>query len=201
MFLYLIHAITRRTMNMKKTDQKILCEQIKQKLMKPIVLLGMMGSGKTHLGKMLSEALGVQFYDSDHVIEARAGIDIPTIFELYGEQRFRQSEEKILLELLSSKPCVIATGGGAPVNPVILSAIKEKSISVWLDCSVDDIYERIKKSSHRPLLKTPNPKEKLQELLSARKDVYAKADKHLRIYGQNADKALIEMIDALHYML
>ena len=170
---------------------------ITEKLNKPIVLIGMMGSGKTHLGKMLAESLKLDFYDSDHVIEERGGLSIPEIFELYGEDRFRQTEEKTVLELLGQGACVIATGGGAPVNPTILEAIKEQGVSVWLKSDADAIYERVKKSQNRPLLQKENPKAIIEELLEKREHVYEQADITVSTAGNNPDKALSEMIEAI----
>ena len=170
---------------------------IENDLKKPIVLMGMMGTGKTHLGKMLADALKLGFYDSDHVIEENGGLSIAEIFELYGEERFRQSEEKTLLELLEQGACVIATGGGAPMNPKILSAIKSQSISIWLQSDVDAIYERIKQSKTRPLLNNDDPKAILSDLLAKREATYAKADITIQTRGNNAEAALSEMIEAI----
>lgn len=170
---------------------------IENDLKKPIVLIGMMGTGKTHLGKMLAEALKFGFYDSDQVIEDSGGLTIAEIFDLYGEERFRQSEEKTLLELLGQGTCVIATGGGAPMNLVILDAIKKQSVSIWLKSDVNAIYERIKQSKTRPLLNSDDPKAVLTELLAKRKDTYAKADITIQTHGNNAEAALSEMIEAI----
>jgi len=171
------------------------------KIKKPIVLIGMMGAGKTHIGKLLANTLNVEFYDSDHVIEERGGLTINEIFELYGEERFRQSEEKTILELLDYKPCVIATGGGAPMNVNILSAAKEKGISIWLNSTVEEIYERIKMGKHRPLLKVEDPKAELSKLLEKRKDKYAQADINVKTDGKDAKNVLSEIIEALGNML
>ena len=157
----------------------------------------MMGTGKTHLGKLLAESLNFDFFDSDHVVEERGGLSINEIFELYGEERFRQSEEKTILELLEQGPCVIATGGGAPMNINILNAIKEKGISVWLNSDVDAIFDRIKQAKNRPLLKTADPKATLSELLDLRKGTYAKADITINISANNSEAPLKEMIEAV----
>lgn len=159
--------------------------------------MGMMGSGKTHLGKMLADALNLEFCDSDHVIEERGGLSINEIFELYGEERFRQSEEKTVLELLEQGACVIATGGGAPVNPAILKAIKSQAISIWLKSDVEAIYERIKTAKNRPLLNNDDPKAVLNELLEKREPIYKQADINIETKGNNANAALSEMIEAI----
>lgn len=146
---------------------------------------------------MLAEILKFGFYDSDQAIEDSGGLSVSEIFELYGEERFRQSEEKIMLELLEQGTCVIATGGGAPMNPVILDAIKKQSVSIWLKSDVDAIYERIKQSKTRPLLNNDDPKAVLKELLDKREGTYAKADITIQTYGNNAEAALSEMIEAI----
>jgi len=170
---------------------------IEKDLTKPIVLIGMMGTGKTHLGKMLADALRLEFFDSDHVIEERGGLSINEIFELYGEERFRQSEEKTILDLLEEGVCVIATGGGAPVNPTTLNAIKDTGISIWLKSDVEAIYERIKQNKSRPLLNKENPKQILTDLLVQRESVYTQADITIKTEGNNANSALSEMIEAI----
>lgn len=176
-------------------------ENIKNTLNKPIALIGMMGTGKTHIGKMLAEALELDFFDSDKIIEDRGGLSINEIFEMYGEERFRQSEEKTILELLDYGACVIATGGGAPVNPAILSAIKTNTISVWLKSDVDIIYERIKQSKTRPLLNEDNPKTILSELLAEREKFYEQADIIIKVHNNNPSIVLSEMIEAIDDLL
>ena len=174
---------------------------IEKKLTKPIVLIGMMGTGKTHLGKMLSEVLNLEFFDSDQVIEERGGLSINEIFELYGEERFRQSEEKTILELLEQGACVIATGGGAPVNSAIFKAIKSKGISIWLESDIEAIFERVKQNKNRPLLNKENPKQILRDLLNQREDIYRQADITIKTEGNNANTALSEMIEAIEEIL
>ena len=174
---------------------------IEKNLDKPIVLIGMMGSGKTHLGKMLAQSLNIPFYDSDQLVEARGGLSVNEIFELYGEERFRQSEEKTILELLNNEACIIATGGGAPVNSVILNAIKKQAISIWLKSDLKTIYKRIEQSKTRPLLKQDNPKQVLKELLDKREAVYTQADITIAINHNKADKSLAEMLEAIEQML
>ncbi len=176
-------------------------KNIETKLRKPIVLIGMMGTGKTHIGKMLADAMAVAFYDSDKVIEERGGLTINEIFELYGEARFRESEEKTILELLEKDLCVIATGGGAPVNRNVLEAIKRGSVSIWLKSDVDLIYERIKQSKNRPLLQAKDPKAVLEDLLTKREEYYAQADICIEIKENNAGKILSEIIEALANIL
>lgn len=148
---------------------------IKTNLSKPIVLVGMMGAGKTHIGRLLAKNLELEFHDSDSLIEEKAGMPVPEIFEVFGEDKFRSSEELTILDLLEKPPCVIATGGGAVMNEAVLKALQERSISLWLDADIEDIYERIKDHKNRPLLQTENPKETLRILMEERRALYEKA--------------------------
>src|ERR1700733_13963353 len=106
-------------------------------LHKPVVLIGLMGAGKTTIGRRLASALSLNFIDSDHEIIEAAGCSIADIFEIYGEAIFRDLEQRVLLRLIASEPRVIATGGGAFINPVIRAAIKEKAVSIWLKADLD----------------------------------------------------------------
>jgi len=131
------------------------------------------------------------------VIEARGGLTINEIFELYGEDRFRQSEEKTILELLANGTCIIATGGGAPMNANIMNAIKQDSISIWLESDVDAIYERIKTAKNRPLLNNDDPKAILNALLKKREGTYAKADVTVNTHKNKPEAVISEIIEAL----
>src|SRR5271154_5592836 len=119
---------------------------------KPVILVGLMGAGKTTVGRRLASAVGLPFIDSDQEIVEAAGCSIADIFELYGETIFRDLEQRVLLRLVSSEPCVIATGGGAFINPAIRAAIREKAISVWLKADLDILLERVSRRDTRPLL-------------------------------------------------
>jgi shikimate kinase len=145
-------------------------------LERSVVLVGLMGSGKTRVGAELAKVLKVPFTDSDKEIERAAGMTVAEIFERFGEQEFRSGERKVLLRLLSEGRKVIATGGGAFIQPEIRAAVKEKAVSVWLKADLDTLVERVSRTSHRPLLKNADPRAKLQELIDARYPVYAEAD-------------------------
>ena len=134
---------------------------------KKIVLIGMMGSGKTTVGKILSKILKLNFIDTDIQIEKKCGIKIKKIFEKYGEHYFRRKEEKIILDILlnKKKTDVIALGGGAFLNKKLRKIILKETISVWLDASIDLIYKRCKKSNERPLLNEKNNNKNLRKLL------------------------------------
>ncbi|MDX2074142.1 MAG: shikimate kinase [Alphaproteobacteria bacterium] len=142
---------------------------------KPIVLVGLMGAGKSTVGKRLASALGVDFVDSDNEIAEAAGCSISEIFETYGEVMFRDLEQRVLTRLLSSAPCVIATGGGAFMNAEIREAIISRTLSIWLRADLDVLVERVSRRDTRPLLKTGDKREILQRLMDERYPVYAQA--------------------------
>ena len=147
---------------------------------KKIVLIGMMGSGKTTIGKILSKNLKLNFVDTDILLEKEYGLKITKIFEKYGEKDFRDKEEKIVLNILKNnkKPCVIALGGGTFLNKKIQKIILKETISIWLDANIELIYKRCKKSNKRPLLNKSNDKKLrkiIKDLLKIRKPIYSKA--------------------------
>lgn len=143
---------------------------------KPIVLVGLMGAGKSTIGRRLAHALGLTFVDSDHEIVEAAGCSISDIFEIYGEEIFRDVEQRVLLRLVSGEPCVIATGGGAFMNPVIRNAIKEKTTSVWLKADLPILLERVSRRDTRPLLKTGDKGAILSKMIEDRYPLYGEAD-------------------------
>jgi len=145
-------------------------------LTKPIVLVGLMGAGKSTVGKRLAHALGVDFVDSDTEIAEAAGCSISEIFETYGETMFRDLEKRVLKRLLSGAPCVVATGGGAFMNEEIRTEIKERTLSIWLRAELPVLVERVSRRDTRPLLKSGDKSEILQRLIDARYPVYAEAD-------------------------
>ena len=145
-------------------------------LTKPLVLVGLMGAGKSTIGRRLSSALNIAFLDSDHEIAEAAGCSISDIFESYGEAIFRDLEKRVLMRLINSPPCIIATGGGAFINPEIRELVKEKAISVWLKADLDVLLERVSRRDTRPLLKSGDKAEILNKLMQERYPIYAEAD-------------------------
>lgn len=145
-------------------------------LSKPVVLVGLMGAGKSTIGRRLASTLGLNFIDSDNEIVEAAGCSIADIFESYGEAIFRDLEQRVLLRLVGSEPCVIATGGGAFIQPSIRSAIKEKSVSIWLKADLEVLLERVSRRDTRPLLKTGDKSVILSKLMEERYPIYAEAD-------------------------
>lgn len=170
---------------------------IRSALDRPVALVGMMGAGKSHLGQKLAEKLGCAFMDTDSMVESAAGLSVAGIFELYGEDRFRQAEREAVTTAAGNGPGVIATGGGALTSPETLALLKEKSWMVWLDADPEILWERLRSAGNRPLLKAENPKERLFSLMETRKPLYAQAHIHIRIGAESRDECLEKIIQAL----
>ncbi|MEX0300099.1 MAG: shikimate kinase [Kordiimonas sp.] len=141
-----------------------------------IVLVGLMGVGKTTVGRRLAKRLGLGFVDSDHEIEQAADMSVGEIFEKYGEDDFRSGERRVIARLLDGSPQIVATGGGAFVNDETRALIKREGISIWLDADVNILVERTGRRDTRPLLKNGDPKEILTRLSAERAPYYAQAD-------------------------
>ena len=164
---------------------------------KTLVLIGMMGVGKSTIGRLLAEALGVQFLDSDREIEQRTRKTISKIFEDDGESAFRKLEVETLLSLLGKAPCVIAAGGGAFLNVRTRKHIQEQALSVWLDGPMDVMFERARKDGKRPLLHKENAREVFEALYRERKESYALADIHIENGIHPGQKTVEEILAAL----
>ena len=146
------------------------------RLRRPIVLVGLMGAGKTSVGKRLAALLGVPFTDSDTRIVEAAGMSIPEIFASLGEAAFRDGERRVIARLLGERPGVLATGGGAFIEPRTREEIVAHGTSVWLRADVDTLWERVRDRPGRPLLQTADPKGTLRDLHRKRAPFYALAD-------------------------
>ena len=144
-----------------------------------IVLVGLMGSGKSTIGRRLAQRLGMRFADADDEIERAAGMTISDIFARFGEAHFRDGERRVISRLLGEKPMVLATGGGAFVNEETRALILQGSLCIWLDADIATLVERVGRRSHRPLLKDRDPAEVLRQLAAVRNPIYAEA--HLRV--------------------
>jgi shikimate kinase len=143
---------------------------------RPVVLVGMMGSGKSTIGTRLAARLGLRFVDADTEIETAAGMSIPDIFASHGEAEFRAGERRVIARLLGQGSQVIATGGGAFMSAETRARIAQTAISVWLRADFETLYRRVRKRSNRPLLRTADPEETLRALIVEREPVYALAD-------------------------
>lgn len=141
-----------------------------------IALVGLMGAGKTTVGRRLAGAMGREFCDSDREIEAAAGLSISDIFSLHGEVEFRRGEMRVLERLLQNPVHVLATGGGAYLNEDTRKLMREKAITVWLNADLETLWQRVSKRDHRPLLKRPDAREVLSRLLDERTPIYSEAD-------------------------
>jgi shikimate kinase / 3-dehydroquinate synthase len=137
-----------------------------------IFLVGLMGSGKTTVGRALAKKLNRRFIDSDHEIEARTGVSIPVIFELEGEQSFRQREADVIRELTALDDIVLATGGGAILNPASREYLKSRGTVIYLQASVNQILQRTSHDRNRPLLQTADPRARIEELARQREPYY-----------------------------
>ena len=145
-------------------------------LKKTVAMVGMMGAGKTAVGKAVAAQLGVPFLDSDAEIERAANMTIPEIFERDGEPFFREKEAQVINRLLEADPCILSTGGGAFLAERNRLAMSTKGVSVWLNADIDVLWSRVKHKDTRPLLKTTNPLETLTNIYNARIPVYRLAD-------------------------
>ena len=145
-------------------------------LRKSVVLVGLMGAGKSTIGRRLAQVLDTPFVDSDNEIVEAAGCSVSDIFDIHGEDIFRDLEQRIVLKLLDREPSVIATGGGSFINPTIRKAIKEKASSVWLKAELEVLVERVSRRNTRPLLEQGDKREILSKLMADRYPVYGEAD-------------------------
>jgi shikimate kinase len=166
-----------------------------------VVLVGMMGAGKSTIGRRLSARLRLPFLDADSEIEAAAGMSIPDIFEAHGEPHFRDGEARVIARLLDSGPAVLATGGGAFMREETRNRIRSKAVSIWLKADIDIIMRRVKRRADRPLLQTADPAATVGRLIEEREPVYQHAD--ITIWSRDVphDKIVDECIDALQAWL
>ena len=166
-----------------------------------IVLVGMMGAGKSTIGRRLAGRLRLPFLDADTEIEAAAGMSIPDIFETHGEPHFRDGEARVIARLLDSGPAVIATGGGAFMREETRNRVRDKAVSIWLKADVDVIMKRVKRRADRPLLQTEDPTATVTRLLEAREPLYGTADLTIGSRDVPHDRIVDECIDALRARL
>jgi shikimate kinase len=162
-----------------------------------VTLVGMMGAGKSSIGRRLALRLGIPFVDADVEIEKAAGMTINDIFAVRGEAEFRAGEARVILRLLESGPQVLATGGGAFTNPDTRIAIGAKGISIWLKAEFDVLMKRIRRRHDRPLLKTDDPSATLRKLMEERDPVYALADLTVQSREVMHEKIVDEIVSAL----
>ena len=168
-------------------------QKLTDKLDRPIVLVGLMGAGKSTVGRRLAKRLGLPFVDSDTEIEEASGTTTSDLFERFGENDFRDGERRLVARLIDGSVRVIATGGGAFVDPRTRQLLNERAITVWLDAPVDVLAERTSRRDNRPLLRGGNRSETLARLADQRDPMYAEAHIHIRS-GDGAHSNVVEAI-------
>ncbi len=160
-----------------------------------LFLVGLMGAGKTTIGRLLARHRSLSFVDSDHDIEARTGVRVSTIFELEGEQGFRHREEAVIGELVQRRGIVLATGGGAVLSSVTRNLLRQNGIVVYLRGSVDQLWQRTRHDRHRPLLQTHDPRSRLQELFEQRDPLYREVAHLILDTAQQSPQKLVAQLE------
>ncbi|NDE91381.1 MAG: shikimate kinase [Alphaproteobacteria bacterium] len=164
---------------------------------KTVVLVGMMGAGKTALGRQLAQRLGMPFLDVDAEIEKATGMRIAHIFEEQGEPAFRTYERNKIAKLLAGEPCVLSTGGGAILDEITRTLIAEKAIVIWLKARIETLLGRVAKDKNRPLLKTDDPATRMRQLLEMRTPFYALAPIHIDTDLKPFEETVEAMVNAV----
>lgn len=183
---------------MTKARTDTIARPVPRTLARPIVLVGLMGAGKTSVGQRLAQLLGARFVDSDDEIEKAANLSIAEIFARYGEAHFRSGERRVISRILAGPPVVVATGGGAYMDPETRAVIRARAVSVWLRAALEVLLQRTSGRGHRPLLNRGNPREVLSGLIEARYPVYAEADITVdSIAEQSHEQMAARLLDAL----
>lgn len=183
---------------MGATEMAELVERVRAGIgTKTLVLVGLMGAGKTSVGRKLAQTLQLPFADSDHEIENVSRMTVPELFEAYGEVEFRALEQRVVTRLVADGPAVIGTGGGAFMNADTRAAIRANGISIWLKADLDTLMERVARRQNRPLLKASDPRAVMRKLMEDRYPVYGEAD--VTIVSRDARHATIaaEIIKAV----
>lgn len=173
--------------------------RIAQRIDRPLVLVGLMGVGKSSVGRKVASLIKSDFVDADEAIEQAAQMSISEIFAQFGEQHFRDGERRVIARLMEERHGVIATGGGAFIDPETRNLILERGIAVWIDCDIDTLVERTSRRNTRPLLQQGNPREILTRLYEERQPFYAQAQVQVMSEdGPHVDTAvrILEAVDA-----
>ena len=172
-------------------------EAIVPKLDRGVVLIGLMGAGKSSVGRRLAKHLGLPFFDTDQEIEKAAGCSIEDIFSRHGEAAFRRGERRVIARLLEGGGHVLATGGGAFMNPETRAKIAEKGISIWLSADLEVLLERVLRRDNRPLLRQGDPEQILRRLMAERDPVYAQADLIVKTGQDPHEDVVARIVEAL----
>jgi shikimate kinase len=180
---------------------KVTDQELAARLDRPVVLVGLMGAGKSCVGRRLAARLGVAFVDADAEFEAAAGCTISEYFARHGEPSFREGERKVIARLMDGPPKVLATGGGAFVDPQTRARIQAGAISVWIRADLDLLVKRTSGRDHRPLLKTGDPRQILGRLMEARYPLYAEAEITVDTTDEPPEITVAKVIDQLAALL
>ncbi len=162
-----------------------------------VALVGLMGAGKSAIGKRLALRLALPFVDADEEIERAAGCTIAEFFERFGEAEFRAGERRVISRLLEGPAHVLSTGGGAYMDPETRALMRNRALTVWLKADLDVLHDRVKRRSHRPLLRQGDPRDILEQLMKQRYPIYAEADVVVESTAQPAERTTEQVIDAL----
>ncbi len=182
----------------KQTNLNEQADAVRQLLgAKVVVLVGLMGAGKSTVGRKVATMLGLPFKDADNEIESAARMTVPELFDAYGEAEFRDLERRVILRLLEDGPMVLATGGGAYMNAETREAIAANGVSIWLNAELDVLMDRVSRRQNRPLLKNDDPRGVMQRLMDVRYPVYALADLHVMTRDDKKEVIARELIDVL----
>jgi len=168
---------------------------------RPIVLVGLMGAGKSSIGRRLAQRLDLPFVDADKEIETAAGCTIEEIFERFGEAAFRDGERRVILRLLDQPPHVLATGGGAFMDPAVRARVREVGVSLWLHADIELLLKRVSRRSNRPLLKGGDPRAVLERLIGQRYPIYAEADIRIDSADAPPEQTVQKAVDELQRFL
>jgi shikimate kinase len=180
------------------SNEEIVAEILMRLGKRSIVFVGLMGAGKTAIGRKVAATLGLPFLDSDQEIEAVSRMNIPDLFERYGEPEFRSLEQRVIARILDHGPQVLSTGGGAYINGQTRELVQELGVSVWLKADIEVLMERVSKKQNRPLLKNPDPRGVMQRLIAERYPVYAHADVKVETRDEKREVISQEVISSLH---
>ncbi len=165
---------------------------VPNRLVRTVALVGMMGAGKSTIGRKLAQRVGAPFVDADHEIELAAGLSIPEIFSTYGEAEFRSGERRVIARLLDDPPHVLAMGGGAFVDPETRALTRAKATAIWLNADVEVLFRRVSRRANRRMLFVDNPRAQLEKLLAERTPTYAEADIMIRCGDAPPEDAAME---------
>lgn len=171
--------------------------RIRRRIDRPVVLVGMMGVGKSSVGRKLATLLELPFTDADDEIEEAAKMPIPEIFERYGEASFRDGERRVIARLIDEAQGVVATGGGAFCDPETRALILDKGIAIWLDADIETLLERVSRKDNRPLLRQGDPREILTRLRGEREPFYAQAPIHVKSDTGPHQRTIMTILQAI----